>query len=130
MALAEWGRSGRARVRTVAELDAVLERAAAEARALARPQLVQLTRDAAGTLGIVVGADRSFLSHTPADLQPPYMVSLGEQRRDAPFVFYVAGGHYSETSQRNTVDQELARAALRHFLLTGELSQELDWEQA
>jgi hypothetical protein len=57
---------------------------------------VQVTCGEAGTLGVVVGPDRSVLDHVPADRHPPYMVSVGDDARDDPLVFYVAGDHYSE----------------------------------
>jgi hypothetical protein len=90
-------------VRTAEELGALLDRVAAEARAAGKPQDVQVTVESAGTLGIVVGDDRSVLNHVPADLDPPYMVSVGGEDREEPFVFYVAGDHYSETLRRNTI---------------------------
>lgn len=57
------------------------------------------------------------------------MVSVGSEVSDEPFVFYVAGDHYSETLQRNTIPPRAARAAMRRFLTSGELSPEVEWEQ-
>jgi hypothetical protein len=53
------------------------------------------------------------------------MVSVGRDRSDDPVVFYVAGDHYSETLRLNRLSPEAARAAMRHFVATGELSR--DW---
>ncbi|MDP1847220.1 MAG: Imm1 family immunity protein [Solirubrobacteraceae bacterium] len=129
MAVVEWGDEQREEVRTAAELDALLERLATEARAEGRPQDVQLTVEGAGTLGMVVGDDRSVLNHVPDNLDPPYMVSVGSEVSDEPFVFYVAGDNYSEALHRNTILPPAARAAMRHFLATGALSPEVEWEQ-
>jgi hypothetical protein len=129
MAVVEWGVEQREEVCTAAELDILVERLAREARADAMPQDVQLTVEGAGTLGMVVGDDRSVLNHVPDNLDPPYMVSVGSQDSDEPFVFYVAGDHYSEALRRNTISPAAARAAMRHFLATGGLSPEVEWEQ-
>jgi hypothetical protein len=114
---------------TAAEVDAVLDRIAHEARRDGRPQDVQVTVEAAGTLGIVVGPDWSVLNHVPSNLDPPYMVSVGDDRSNEPVVFYVAGDHYSETLRRDTISPELARAAMRHFVATGDLLSEVTWEE-
>lgn len=88
---------------------------------------MQVTAGSAGTLGIVVGADRSVLNHVPADKKRPYRVSVGDEGGDESVVFYVAGDHYSETSRRNTIPPKVARAALRYFLATGRLSPDVGW---
>jgi hypothetical protein len=77
-----------------------------------------------------VGDDRSVLNHVPADLDPPYMVSVGDEGGEEPFAFYVAGDHYSEALRRNTIPPDVARAAMRHFVIRGELSPEVQWEEA
>jgi hypothetical protein len=129
MAVVEWGHGEREEVCTAEELDALLDRVAVEARAAGKPQDVQVTVEGAGTLGIVVGDDRSVLNHVPADLDPPYMVSVGGEGGEEPFVFYVAGDHYSEALRRNTIPPDAGRAAMRHFLMTGALSPEVQWEE-
>jgi Immunity protein Imm1 len=111
------------------EAEELLDRIAEEARREGRPQDVQVTVESAGTLGIVVGADWSVLNHIPADLDPPYMVSVGDDQSEEPVVFYVAGDHNSETLRRNTIRPPAARAAMRHFVATGELSPDITWEE-
>jgi hypothetical protein len=125
----EWGHGQRRRIESVDELDELLDRVAAEARADGCPQDVQITCGDAGTLGVVVGPDRSLLNHVRADLDPPYMVSVGDDVRAEPFVFYVAGDHYSEAAWRNTISPGAARDAVRHFAATGQLSQDVVWEE-
>lgn len=111
------------------KVDDLLDRIAVQAHRDGRPQDVQVTVESAGTLGIVVGADWSVLNHVPAHRDPPYMVSVGTEQGTEPVVFYVAGDHYSETLQRNTITPEAARAAIRHFVATGQLSPHVTWEE-
>jgi hypothetical protein len=111
------------------EVDAMLDRIADEARRDGRPQDVQVTVESAGTLGIVVGANWSVLNHVPANLDPPYMVSVGDDQSNERVVFYVAGDHYSEALRRNTIRPEAARAAMRQFVATGLLSPDVTWEE-
>ncbi len=129
MICVEWGRGPQQDRIDETQLDSVLDRVAAEARQQGKPQDVQITVDGGGTLGIVVGAEWSVLNHVPQDRNPPYMTSVGQDRSDDLLVFYVAGDHYSETLRRNAISPEAARAALRHFVTTGELSPDVDWEE-
>jgi hypothetical protein len=128
MVIVEWGQEQRKEVTGQLALDALLDQIASEARP-ERPQDVQVTVDGAGTLGIVLGAEWSVLNHLLPHLDPPYTVSVGRERGDEPVAFYVAGDHYSETPRRNTISPSAARAAMRHFVATGELSPEIQWEQ-
>jgi hypothetical protein len=57
------------------------------------------------------------------------MVSVGADRSEEPVVFYVAGDHQSEMLRRNTIRPEAARAAMRHFVATGELSLDVTWDE-
>jgi hypothetical protein len=125
----EWGHGRREVVGSVAEMDVLLDAVVTDARLVGMPQDIQVTLDEAGTLGIVVGADRSVLNHIPSHRDPPYMVSVGNEDADAAFVFYVAGDHYSEIPWRNTIPSDAAREAVRHFARTGELSPEVAWEE-
>ena len=126
----EWGEGRRAEVATAAELDEALFQADAEARDRRAPQGVELTGPAtAGRLSVVVGSDRSFVSHVPADGDPPYMASVGNEDEDRPFTFYVHGHHHTEVAWRNSVTPAEAFAAARHFVLTGELDPRLRWEE-
>ena len=125
----EWGHGRRDEVSGADDLDALLDRIESDALAEARPQDVQVSVEGAGTLGIVVGAGWSVLNHIPPDLDPPYRVSVGREDGDEPMAFYVAGNHHSETLRRNTISTEDARAAMRHFVDTGELSAQVNWEE-
>jgi hypothetical protein len=83
IATLSWGADeSHAAIREVEELDALLDRLDAQARERRRPEEVQLTVATAGILGIVVGANWNSLNHIPADLDPPYMVSVADDNRD------------------------------------------------
>ena len=111
----EWGHDPRYERVSEDELDALLDRIDVEARRLDRPEDVQVTVNDAGTLGIVLGADWSVLNHVPSHLNPPYLVTVGEDPSNEPVAFYVAGDDYSETLRRNTISADAARAAARHL---------------
>ena len=57
------------------------------------------------------------------------MVSVGRDGGEQPFIFYVAGDHYTETSWRNTIEPAAARTAMRHFIGTGTLSPDVEWDE-
>jgi hypothetical protein len=125
-----WGHQERAVARSVEELDELLDRLDAAARADGRPQDVQLTAsDGGGTLGVVVGDRRTVLNHVPADGDPPYMTSRGEEDADRVLTFFVAGDHHSEAHWRNTVPMVAGREAARTFLLSGRLDDRVRWEE-
>jgi hypothetical protein len=127
---ATWGHDDRAIITSVEDLDALLDRIDADARRIGRPQDVQLRgAEHAGTLGIVVGHDRSVLNHIPEHLDPPYMTSRGEDDEDRPFTFYVAGDHHSEAAWWQTIPADVAREAARVFLITGQLDDRIRWEE-
>ncbi len=125
----EWGHGPREDRVEEHQLDDLLDRIDAEARRDGRPQDVQVTVDGAGTLGIVVGAEWSVLNHVPPDRNPPYTVSVGSDQTDDVVTFYVAGDHHSEVSRRNAISRDVARAAMRHFVATGELQPAVAWEE-
>jgi hypothetical protein len=124
-----WGVGETANVSSVTELDLVLDAVDQQARASHKPQDVQLNGGEAGTLGVVVGADRSFLNHVPANLDPPCMASVGDDLTDRPFTFYVAGDHHSEAAWRQTVPIEVARATARHWVARRGLDPRVRWEE-
>jgi hypothetical protein len=57
------------------------------------------------------------------------MVSVGRDRGDDPFMFYMAGDRYTEALRLNTIAPDVARAAMRHFLATGALSPDVECEE-
>jgi Immunity protein Imm1 len=129
VAEARWGTEAVETVETADALDALFARVDAEARRSGLPQDVQLTVAGAGTLGLVVGHDRSFLNHVPEDGDPPYMISVGDEDEDRPFTFYVEGDHHSEVHWRHTIPAARALEGARFFLATGALDDRLRWEE-
>ena len=125
-AIVEWGVEHQKLVESVEALDEVLDALAAQGEA----QIVQVTRDEAGTLGIVLGAPRSFLHHVPVHLQPPYFASRGEQAREEMFEFFIAGSARTEVPWIATIPVETARAAVRAFVENGERPAEIAWVEA
>jgi hypothetical protein len=83
----------------------------------------------AGTLTVVVGHDRSVLNHVPADANPPYLSSVGDEDEDRPFTFYVQGDHHSELPWHHPIPVAQAREAARTFLVTGTLDDRLRWDE-
>ena len=113
------------------ELDALLDRIDAEARRSGLPQAVALTGPgSAGSLTVVVGHDRSVLTHYPAHGDPPYLTSVGDEDEDRPFTFHVQGDHHSELHWRHSLPVAAAREAARAFLLTGELDRRVRRDEA
>jgi len=129
-AVVVWGGQHRVEVAGLPEFDEALSRAELEARACGVSQAVEITtpRDA-GTLAVVVGSDRGFVHHVPADGNPPYISSVGEEDDDRAFVFYAHGDHHTEASWRNTVTRERALEAARYFFETDRLDPRLCWEE-
>jgi hypothetical protein len=56
-------------------------------------------------------------------------VTVGAHPSSGSVAFYVAADHYSETLRRNTISVDVARAAMRHFVATGKLSRDVNWEE-
>ena len=94
-----------------------------------KPTLVTIERDGTrDSLSIGLGLDVSVLNHVRADKNPPYSISVGRSNRDEPIAF-LFGGEWSEYPIRNTVPISAARAAMRKFCETGELTKDVVWEE-
>jgi hypothetical protein len=125
-AIVEWGAAHQELVQTLEALDDLLDAISAEGG----PQTAQVTREGAGTLGIVLGSERSFLHHVPVSVEPPYYAGAGDEQRDETLAFTIGGAQRSEVPWAATITVEAARDALRVFVLTGERSPELRWVEA
>jgi hypothetical protein len=122
-AIVEWGAEHQQLVDSVEALDELLDAITAEGGA----QMAQVTRESAGTLGIVLAAERSFLHHVPVTVEPPYFASVGDQERDETLAFMVGGAQQSEVPWAATIAVELARDAMRVFVAEGALSSTVRW---
>jgi uncharacterized protein YdeI (YjbR/CyaY-like superfamily) len=113
-------------VRSERELDQVLDRLTAEARAT-RPFVAQLFSADGASLGMGLGRDSTIMSYIPANLDPPYLHSVGEQDGD-PLVFYF-GGDWSEFPRRQAVPVSEGREAMRRFFANPSLPANIEWEE-
>ncbi len=122
-----WSREAPTPVKSLAELDALLDQ-------LARDYpgddaiLVDVENLAGDGLAIGLGKDYSVLGFTSASGEPPYLVSKGFEASDELLVFYFQG-HWTEFSMRNAIPISVARAAVREFLVTGKLTNTVEWEE-
>lgn len=91
-----------------------------------RPPLVMVGNEH-GVLTIGVGGPASPLSHVPPSLDPPYLVSVGNENADGVIDFFLAG-HHTQFLNRNTIPNELAKAVLLEYADTGILSARVTWE--
>ncbi len=85
-------------------------------------------KDNGDSLSIGLGSDLSVLNYVRGDNNPPYYTSSGgsEEDRGISFLF---GGELSQSPLRNTVPISTARAAMKRFCETGELSKDVIWEE-
>jgi uncharacterized protein YdeI (YjbR/CyaY-like superfamily) len=113
-------------VRSVRELDQVLDRLTAQARAT-RPFVAQLFSADGASLGMGLGRDSTIMSYIPANLDPPYFHSVGKQDGD-PLVFYF-GGDWSEFPRRQALPVSEAREAMRRFFANPSLPGNIEWEE-
>ena len=114
-------------VTSVEELDRILDELTAEAES-GQPFIVTLGRDDDSSLSIGVGRPESVASYISPGLSPPHFISRGEVEHDGP-VEFVFSGEITEYPPWSAVPAETARAALRLFYETGELSPQVDWEE-
>jgi len=111
------------------ELERLLDRLVAEAAAT-QPFIVELVSSTGARLGVGLGAPAgSVLSFKESD-DPPYYVSAGrpESASESDVGFYYQG-HWSEFPEEALLPMELARAAAKQFLATGERPKAVDWEE-
>lgn len=95
-----------------------------------QPMVVEVERQGGKVLYIGLGRKDAVLSFA-ASPSPPYYVSWsgppGKENEEADaFYFY---GIWTEVPRRFLVPMPQARAALRFFWETGELSKEVSWEK-
>lgn len=117
-------------VATVDQLDTLLDdihRDHQEDKAV----LASIELDSTGdSLAIGLGKDRSVLNFVSGSKDPPYFTSVGHEGEDndEPIVFRYMG-QWSEFLLRNTVPIDTAREAVRTFCRTGEIPNDVRWEQ-
>ncbi len=79
-------------------------------------------------MSIILGGEESVLNYSSANGDPPYFVSLGNAAAKGSFL-YDFMGEETEGCTRNLVPYETARNVLNHYVVTGELSKAIAWEE-
>ena len=116
-------------VGSIDELDRALDDIHTRLRC-AEPELVTVERPNGDSLSIGLGReDISVMNYVGVDQDPPYFTSSGGSDVDEAIAFRF-GGEWSEFPLRNGIPIQRARAAMRHFCETGQLSEEVIWEEA
>jgi len=115
---------------TVEALDATLDEASSEARAVGRLNIVLLSAPNGDWLSLVVGGDETVVGFNFGHGDPPYYTSVGGAQTDDPVLTaYVGLEHHTEFSRRWVVRTDAGRQAAREFLVTGERPNSLVWEE-
>lgn len=84
--------------------------------------------DNGATLSIGLGQPLSVVNFVPASLDPPYMQSAGgDSSADEPAFYY--RGDYSEFPPESGIPIAQARECLRLYLRTGELPDNIAWQE-
>jgi hypothetical protein len=121
----EWGENGAADVATVAEMDELLDRLAAQSAE--RPIVVELVSPDGATVSIGLGRPVTIVNYVGPSLDPPYFQSVGEASDEEIVFFY--RGEWSEYPPESAVPADVGRQALREFFTTGELPRGVRWEE-
>jgi hypothetical protein len=119
-----WGEGDRRSVATLAELDAVLDELGQASELI----LVEVVSPNGSSLAICLGGSETFLNYVPADRDPPYLSSVGDQDAEGTIEFQFSG-EWSECPRRHVVPIASGRDAVRHFFQTSELSSSILWEE-
>jgi hypothetical protein len=91
-----------------------------------RPVMVNVVSQSGEVLTIGLGADQSVLSYMPANGEPPYLSSVGNDQSGGTIVFSYFGD-WTEIPRTSLIATPIARQVLRHFVNTGELSNIVTW---
>lgn len=83
-----------------------------------------------GIIFVGVGAGNGvFLSHTPANGDPPYNSSInyGAGPSAGVIEYYLYGEHHTEIDAKHVIPAQIALSGIDHFLQTGSLSNKVSW---
>ena len=94
-----------------------------------QPIIFTVERGGSGIMYVGIGVtDRIFLSHTPADCNPPYNSSF---KTDTPskgqIEYYLHGQHHTEIDAKHLISSDRAFLGIEEFLCTGNLSTKIEW---
>jgi|SRR5579859_7134066 len=127
LAVISWRNGEEIRAESIEEADGALDEIEAICdRSL--PPVVLVDRDQYGCMDIRLGHPMSALHHVPADGNPPYMITIGQNpddQRETDFWYFT---HHTPAIGRHLVDLADARRGMRWFLERGTLAPFLTWE--
>jgi peptidase E len=103
-------------------LDDLASRASTDAPIIATIQMGQFL------VGVGLGAKLSFVHVESASLNPPYLISRGENN-DGALSFYFHGSHHTEISSKNLIPSSIARGIVREIFKSRQLPADVNWEE-
>jgi len=118
--LLHWSERGSAKISTAEELDRLLDQLTLEAQRT-RPFIVYAVNNKEDCLAMGLGRTESVLSFIPKSGLEDNLTSVGDINASGTIDFY-AYGHLSEFGRSQCIPLEIARSAMRAFVLSGTLS--------
>jgi hypothetical protein len=112
---------------SITELDALLDDLHAKCEST-QPILVAVKSINGDTLTIGLGNGLSLLSFIPHNAEPPYLSSSGNRQAQGMSIFYYMG-EWTEIPKRKLIPLAVARQAMRSFIATSTLPDDLIWEE-
>jgi hypothetical protein len=112
-------------VPSVDELDRILDDIAARYRPN-HPTIVELSIPPM-QVGFGLGAPESFVQLQWSN-DPPYRITMGDERAGGVVAFYLFGHHHTEVSRRNLLPASTVRQLVRDIYRTGEQPPTVRWE--
>jgi hypothetical protein len=114
----------------VTALDAALDKAAQEARAAGKLNIIVLGAPNRDWLSLVVGGDDTVVGFNFGHGNPPYYASSGAEQSEEPVLTaYMGLEHHTEFPRRWVVPDSAGRSAAREFMLTGQRPSSLQWAE-
>lgn len=127
MATVIWKQDAGACVSSVADLDDLLDELSRQAQQ-DKPLIVEVVAPNGAILSIGLGRPLSVVAFVPSSLDPPYLHSVGGDSSADELAFYFQGA-YSELPPESGIPISQARECVRLFFQTGELPQNIAWQE-
>jgi hypothetical protein len=112
---------------SIEQLDEILDQLSEKSKE--KPCLVDVIIPSGDSLAIGLGAEDSLLSFVSSSGDPPYFISKGESNDTENTVVFYWNEEWSEFPKSSLISIESARCAIREFVRTGKLSDEIIWEE-